>query len=48
MTELERKIGYEFRDAALLKQALTTPACRMDHPEGGVFPAPRLRRLLRE
>lgn len=35
MTELERKIGYEFRDAALLKQALTTPACRMDHPEGG-------------
>lgn len=35
MTELERKIGYAFRDAALLERALTTPACRMDHPEGG-------------
>ena len=35
MTELERKIGYMFRDAALLSRALTTPACRMDHPEGG-------------
>ncbi len=35
MTELERKIGYAFRDAALLEHALTTPACRMDHPEGG-------------
>ena len=35
MTELEKKIGYSFRDAALLEQALTTPACRMDHPEGG-------------
>lgn len=35
MTELERKIGYEFRDSALLVHALTTPACRMDHPERG-------------
>ena len=35
MTDLERKIGYAFRDSALLVQALTTPACRMDHPEDG-------------
>lgn len=35
MTDLERKIGYSFRNAALLSRALTTPACRMDHPEGG-------------
>ena len=35
MTELERKIGYAFHDAELLTRALTTPACRMDHPEGG-------------
>ena len=35
MTELERKIGYAFRDSSLLARALTTPACRMDHPEGG-------------
>ena len=35
MTELERKIGYAFRDPSLLARALTTPACRMDHPEGG-------------
>ncbi len=35
MTELERKIGYTFHDAELLTRALTTPACRMDHPEGG-------------
>ena len=33
MTELERKIGYAFRDASLLETALTTPACRMDRPE---------------
>jgi len=31
--ELEEKIGYSFRDTALLERALTTPACRMDHPE---------------
>ena len=35
MTELERKVGYAFRDSSLLARALTTPACRMDHPEGG-------------
>ena len=35
MTELESKIGYTFHDAELLTHALTTPACRMDHPEGG-------------
>ena len=35
MTELERKIGYAFRDSSLLARALTTPACRMDHPEDG-------------
>lgn len=33
MTELEKRIGYVFRNAALLDRALTTPACRMDHPE---------------
>lgn len=33
MTELEKKIGYEFKDISLLETALTTPACRMDHPE---------------
>ena len=33
MTELERKIGYEFKDTSLLETALTTPACRMDRPE---------------
>ena len=32
MTELEEKIGYEFRDPALLDRALTTPACRMSDP----------------
>ena len=35
MTDLERKIGYAFRDQELLAQALTTPACRMDRPDGG-------------
>ena len=35
MTELECRIGYAFRDPSLLVRALTTPACRMDHPEGG-------------
>ena len=35
MTELERKVGYAFRDSSLLARALTTPACRMDHPEDG-------------
>ncbi len=33
MTGLEERIGYAFRDAALLERALTTPACRMDRPE---------------
>ena len=33
MTDLEARIGYVFRDAKLLERALTTPACRMDHPE---------------
>ena len=37
MTELERKIGYTFHDAELLTHALTTPACRMDQPEGGDY-----------
>ena len=31
--DLEERIGYKFEDAALLARALTTPACRMDHPE---------------
>ena len=31
--ELEEKIGYQFKDRNLLDRALTTPACRMDHPE---------------
>ena len=33
MTDLERTIGYVFRNASLLEQALTTPACHMDRPE---------------
>lgn len=32
MTELEEKIGYEFRDAKLLEQALSTPSVRMIDP----------------
>ena len=32
MTEIEEKIGYAFRDPALLERALTTPACRMSNP----------------
>ena len=35
MTDLERTIGYAFRNASLLEQALTTPACHMDRPEVG-------------
>lgn len=31
--ELEEKIGYAFKDAALLERALTTPACRMVDPK---------------
>jgi len=31
--ELEDRIGYVFKNTALLERALTTPACRMDHPE---------------
>ncbi|MGN0852642.1 MAG: ribonuclease III [Kiritimatiellia bacterium] len=30
--ELEKKIGYTFKNAALLERALTTPACRMVDP----------------
>ena len=33
MKELEERIGYSFKNAALLETALTTPACRMDRPE---------------
>ena len=33
MTELEERLGYEFRDTSLLQCALTTPAHRMDHPD---------------
>ena len=33
MTEFEKRIGYAFRDAALLEVALTSPACRMESPE---------------
>ncbi len=33
MTDLEEKLGYAFSDASLLATALTTPACRMDHPD---------------
>lgn len=33
MTELEVRIGYRFKDPSLLESALTTPACRMEHPE---------------
>lgn len=32
MTELEKRIGYGFRDASLLEAALVTPACRMERP----------------
>ena len=32
MTAVEEQLGYEFHDKALLEQALTTPACRMDRP----------------
>ena len=38
--ELEERIGYTFKDAALLERALTTPACRMDRP--GVLDNQRL------
>ena len=32
-SELEKKIGYEFRDPSLLETALVTPSCRMVNPE---------------
>lgn len=32
-SELEKKIGYEFRDPSLLATALVTPSCRMVNPE---------------
>lgn len=31
--DLQERIGYVFKDAALLERALTTPAYRMDHPK---------------
>lgn len=33
MTEFEKRIGYEFKNAALLERALTSPSCRMECPE---------------
>jgi ribonuclease-3 len=33
MNELEKRIGYAFKDASLLEAALVTPACRMEMPE---------------
>ena len=33
MTELEEKIGYAFKDAALLERALATPSVRMSSPD---------------
>ena len=33
MTELEKRLGYTFKDASLLDMALTSPACRMDRPD---------------
>ena len=33
MTELEQKIGYEFRDPALLARALSTPSVRQSSPD---------------
>ena len=33
MTELEKRIGYRFKDVSLLEAALVTPACRMERPE---------------
>ncbi len=35
MTDLEKSIGWEFRDPVLMETALTAPAHRMDHPHGG-------------
>lgn len=32
MTELEKRIGYGFKDPSLLEAALVTPACRMERP----------------
>ena len=32
MTELEERIGYAFKDAALLERALSTPSVRMSSP----------------
>jgi len=32
MTDFEKTIGWTFSDPALLERALTSPACRMDHP----------------
>ena len=33
MEELQQRIGYTFKNRALLELALTAPAYRMDHPE---------------
>ncbi len=32
MTEIEKKLGYAFKDSRLLERALTTPACKMSNP----------------
>ena len=32
MKDLQKRLGYEFRDETLLELALTSPAYRMDHP----------------
>ncbi len=32
MTEIEKKLGYTFKDSRLLERALTTPACKMSNP----------------
>ena len=33
MTEFENRIGYGFKNRSLLEMALTSPSCRMEHPE---------------
>ena len=33
MTELEKRIGYDFKNPSLLEAALVTPSCRMERPE---------------
>lgn len=33
MTDFEKRIGYVFRNSALLETALTSPSCRMEMPD---------------